>query len=649
MPWNESSVEDERIHFVARPLRTEKVAFLRPKFARSQTKAAFAGYCALIGVSSLAMLAHASMPAPMPSPRQPTFARDIAPILYRQCATCHHSNQPGALCGTDAFPLLSYQDAKKHAVEIAAVTRTRLMPPWLPEAGYGDFAGEHRLTEAQIQLISKWVRGGEAEGPASEIPSAPQFSEGWQLGPPDLVLEAARGITVPATGPDLFWNFIFSTSPWVKTTRYVRAIEVRPGNDGSLVHHANVILDPERSARRQESEPGAGFPGMDILLEHSPLDIPGHFLFWKPGGAPWVEPEGLAWRLDPGTDLVLNAHFMPIGTPQLTKPSIGLYFADKPPDRFPMLIELENDQALDIPAGAPNFSVSDDFRLPRDVDVLAVYPHAHYLGHLLEGYATLPNGQRKWLIRITDWNPNWQAVYHYREPVFLPKGTVISMRYRYDNSSTNPRNPNSPPRRVLGGNRSADEMAHFWLQVLPRGTDAGREDGRVEIQSELLEHRMDKYRDDIDARISLGALRLARYDPAGAVAVLQQAVRLDPKQEEARRFLGAALDAIGRSPEAIVQYRRAVELKPDDMQARYALARALVKSGRFDEALEHFRKVAAADPQNASLCDEFGELLMQQGQPASALKQFNAALALDPSQKTAQRDRRVALDQLQKR
>jgi thioredoxin-like negative regulator of GroEL len=619
----------------------------------TQTRIALVGFWILIGLSVLAVPPRGAIGSPAsieshppgPAPAQlawhPTFAHDIAPIVFQHCASCHHSTEPGALCGTNAFPLLSYQDVKQRAPEIARVTRSRFMPPWLPEPGYGDFVGEHGLSEAQIRLISEWVGDGAPEGPASEIPPAPRFTDGWQLGKPDVILEAARPLSVPASGPDVFWNFIFS--PSLNTTRYVRAIEVSPGSELSLVHHANVVLDHARSARRQETDRGAGFPGMDITLEHSPFDIPGHFLFWKPGGAPWVEPDGLAWRLDPGTDLVLNAHFMPIGSPQQVRPSIGLYFTDKPPDLFPILIELENDDALDIPAGDPDFAVSDDFRLPRDVDVLAVYPHAHYLGHLIEGYATLPDGQRKWLIRIRDWDPNWQAVYHYRRPVFLPKGTVISMRYHFNNSSANPRNPNSPPRRVQGGNQSTDEMAHFWLQVLPRG--AGN--GRIEIESALLVHRVEKYSDDFDARISLGALMLARFDPAGAVPVLRQAVALDPRQEEARRFLGMALDVLGRSPEAIAEFRIAVELKPDDAQARYSLARALVKSAKFDEALEDFRKVAAGDPQNASLRDDFGELLMQQGQPARALEQFNAALALDPAQKTALRDRKLALDRLQ--
>ena len=177
----------------------------------------------------------------------------------------------------------------------------------------------------------------------------------------------------------------------------------------------------------------------------------------------------MAWRADPGTDLVLNVHMRPTGKPELVQPSIGLYFTGEPGTKYPMLLPLEHDGALDIPPGDADFLVSDDFVMPMDMDVLAVYPHAHYLGHLLEGYATLPDGTRKWLIRIPDWDPSWQAVYRYKEPVFLPKGTVVSMRYHYDNSAANVRNPNQPPQRVRDGNQATDEMAHLSLQVLPRG------------------------------------------------------------------------------------------------------------------------------------------------------------------------------------
>jgi tetratricopeptide (TPR) repeat protein/mono/diheme cytochrome c family protein len=589
-------------------------------------------------ISSGAAISSRSARARLQDSSAITFGRDIAPIIYQHCASCHHSDRDSAMRGSAPFSLLTYEAVRRRAADIEKVTRNRSMPPWLPEPGYGDFVDENRLGESQIRMISEWARAGAPEGPLSEIPPAPVFADGWQLGKPDLILESAHALSLPASGNDVFWNFIFS--PALKTTRYVRAIEVHPGSDMSVIHHANVMVDAARSARRQENEPGAGFAGMDIPLEHSPFDIPGHFLFWKPGSAPWVEPDGLAWKLNPGDDLVLNAHFMPMGMAQDAKPAIGLYFTDKPPDRFPMLIELENDDALDIPAGERDFAVGDDLRLPRDVEVLAVYPHAHYLGREMEGYAALPNGRRKWLIRIRDWNPDWQAVFHYREPVFLPKGTVISMRYRYDNSPANPRNPNSPPRRVQGGNQATDEMAHLWLQILPQG---GAGDARIEIQTALLKHRVEKYRDDFDARISLGALLLARFDPAGAVTVLEEAVQLDPKHEEARRFLGSALEGLGRSSEAIEQWRIAVKLEPDDLKARYDLARALAKSGKVDEAVENFRVVADAGPGNADLHDDFGELLLQYGHAVEALEQFDAALAITPSQERALRDRELAI------
>jgi tetratricopeptide (TPR) repeat protein len=563
----------------------------------------------------------------------PTFAHDIAPILYRSCSSCHCPGESAP------FSLLSYDDARKYASQISAAVRSRSMPPWLPEYGYGDFVNETRLTDDEIRLIADWAKSGASQGLASETPSPPHFTEGWQLGPPDLILDATRAYTVPASGPDVFWNFIFS--PSLAARRYVRAIEVRPGIPHGM-HHANLLVDRTRSASRQETDPGAGFPGMDLSIQHSVFDFDSHFLFWKPGGAPWVEPDGLAWELDPGTDLVLNAHMMPMGVPIDVKPSIGLYFTDKPPDRFPLLIELEHDNALDIPAGARDFAVADDFRLPLDVDVLAIYPHAHYLGHLLEAWATLPNGRRQWLIRIPQWDPNWQAVYHYRQPVFLPKGTVVSMRWHYDNSAANSRNPHRPPQRVVGGDQSTDEMAHLWLQVLPRGPG----DRRRELQEAVMRHDVEKNPRDFWARLWLGALMLSRANPGSAEASLEQAVRINPKQPEGHNWLGLAYSSVGRSREAIAQFQTALALQPDYANARYNLARALVKSGHLDEAFENFSALVAADPADAQVRNDFGELLLKMNKPAEALEQFDTALALNPSQQAARENRDLARAQL---
>jgi Flp pilus assembly protein TadD len=564
-----------------------------------------------------------------------TFAHDIAPIIYQNCAGCHRPGEAGP------FALLSYQDVKNHAFEIADVTRRHYMPPWPPAAGYGDFLDERRLTDAQIGLIADWVSQGAPEGNGSEAPPLPKFTEGWRLGPPDLILEAQSAYTLPASGPDVYWNFIIPVT--AGSMRYVRAVEIRPG-DNRIVRHADLYVDRARSARRQEIAEGQGFPGMDVVIDRS-LSEPddGRFLVWNPGGIPHEEPEGFAWRLDPGNDLVMNVHLRPSGKPEQVRPAIGLYFTDQPQEKFPMLIKLENDGALDIPPGNPDFLVSDDFRLPMDVDMLAVYPQAHYLGHLLEAYATLPSGQRKWLLRIPGWDPNWQGAYRYQQPVFLPKGSVISMRYHYDNSSQNPRNPNQPPRRVVAGNQPGDEIGRLWLQVLPKPdmiTVGG--DRRMELQDALMRHRLEKYPDDFTAHFEIGALRLARLDAADALDMIQAAVRIRPDDAEARNLLGSALAAVGRNTEAIDQFRAAVRLRSDYGTARYNLARALARAFKFDEAIESYDQLLRQFPRNFQVRDELGELYLRQGKRAQAAELFDQALAINPKDAVALRDREAA-------
>ena len=536
----------------------------------------------------------------------PTFCDEIAPIIYQNCAGCHHPGEAGP------FTLLSYEDVKKHARQIQAVTARGYMPPWPPQPGYGDFQDERHLTNEQIQLISDWVQAGSPEGEAASCPAPPAFPTKWKLGEPDMVLRAAQPFAVPASGPDLFWNFTFK--PDINTTRYVRAIEILPAGDNDdsqpvfaprIIHHANMLVDRMGSSQRLERTPGAGFPGMELTLDRNPLDPESHFLFWKPGTAPYSEPDGFAWRLDPGNTLVLNTHLQPSGKPERVQPSIGLYFTDEAPTHFPMLIELEHDGALEVPAGARDFLISDDFKLPMDVDVLAIYPHAHYLGKLLEGYATLADGRRRWLIRIPDWDLNWQAVYRYREPVHLPKGSVVSMRFHYDNSAGNPRNPNSSPRRVVAGNRATDEMGHLWLQVLP--TAPG--DHRRQLEEAITRHRIEKYPNDFSAHLNLGAILLSRLQTQAAITELETAVRLDPSRPEAHDMLGSGDESVGRTREAVAQFREALRVSPEYINARYNLANALAKEGRFAEAVSEFKPVIEAFPNNAGLRTRYDELI----------------------------------------
>jgi tetratricopeptide (TPR) repeat protein/mono/diheme cytochrome c family protein len=552
-----------------------------------------------------------------------TFNKDIAPIIFKSCAECHH---PG---GPAPFNLLSYEDVKKRAKQIATVTSSRYMPPWPPEPGYGEFIGKRRLTDEQIRSIQHWVQEGAVEGVRSTVPSAPKFSEGWQLGQPDLVIKAAQAYTLPAGGSDVFRNFVIPVP--VSSPRYVKAVEILPGNK-KIVHHANILIDRTGWSRyRDEQDPEVGFGGMDVATESDNFEPDSHFLFWKPGTPPYTEPDDMSWRVDKATDLVLNMHLQPSGKPEVIQPSVGLYFSDRPPARFPMLLQLERDGSLDIPAGKKDFVVSDEFQLPVDVDVLAVYPHAHYLGKDLQGFATLPDGTKKWLIWIKDWDINWQAVYRYTKPIFLPKGTLLSMRYSYDNSAENVRNPNHPPKRVVAGNRSSDEMSHLWIQVLPRA----REDVRIILQEALMHQRLKKYPADFSAHFNLGSILLSQAKPQEAISHFREALRVKPDDAVAHTNLGAALQSIDKLEEADSHFREALRIRPDYINARYNLGNLLLSEGHPEEAIIHFNEVLRSQPDDADAHNNLGEALASEGKLDQAFSHFEQALRINPNHANA--------------
>jgi tetratricopeptide (TPR) repeat protein/mono/diheme cytochrome c family protein len=551
-----------------------------------------------------------------------TFNRDIAPILFSSCASCH---RPGEAA---PFSLLTYADAKKHARQIAEVTRTRTMPPWLPEPQELKFADEMRLSETQTDLLQKWVDLGAAEGNPADRPAPPKFTEGWRLGPPDLVLKAEKPLVLPPEGTDTYWNFIFRLP--IENTRWVKAIEIRPG-DKRYVHHANILVDRGEQLRRREATPGAGFGGMEIRLESQAFDPDSHLLFWKPGTVPYVEPEGMELRLDKGTDLILNTHLQPSGKTEVIQPSLGLYFSSHPATRLPMLLQLENDTQLDIPAGQKDFLVSDDFTLPVDVDLLAIYPHAHYLGKEIQALAVLPDGRRKTLIQIPRWNLNWQAVYRYAEPVLLPKGTTVSLRYVYDNSEENPLNPNHPPARVKSGNRSSDEMCHLWLQVLPVNFDPTQGDPRMLLQEALARHDLEKNPGDFEAHYNLAAMLQAkgRLDPA--LEQYEAALRLRPDDAVANNAMGSALLAEGRPDQAVLHLERALKVRPDYFDAHYNLGNALASKNNFRGASKQFLLALEGRPSDANAEANLGSALAEMGKFAEAKSHFERALKIDPN------------------
>ncbi len=563
------------------------------------------------------------------TPAKVTFNRDIAPIVFNYCAPCHRPGEAGP------FPLLSYQDVVHHARQIAAVTRGRFMPPWLPEPQALKFADERRLSDAQIALFQQWVEQGTEEGDTADLPPRPHFVEGWQLGRPDVIIQAPKPFLLPASGGDTYWNFVLRVP--IEGTRWVKAVEIRPG-DKRIVHHANILVDRTESARRRETSPGAGFGGMEINLESEIFDPDSHFLFWKPGTVPRVEPAGMALRLDKGTDLVLNIHLQPSGKPELIQPSVGLYFTDKPATLHPMLLQMENDAALDIPPGAKDFVVSDDFKLPVNVDLLAIYPHAHYLGKEILAFATLPDGSRRQLIRIPHWDLNWQAVYRYAEPVRLPKGTTVSMRYTYDNSTENIANPNHPPKRVVAGNRSSDEMAHLWLQVLPENDSAAQRDPRMALQEALARHITERNPADFAAHYNLAAMLQARGSLEEAITQYGLALRIRPEDAIANNALGGALLATGQLDQGIERLALALKARPDYFDAHYNLGLALASRGDFAGAVEHLQAAVHLNPKDADAEANLGSALAAAGHIPEAKRHLLRALELDPNQAQARQN-----------
>ena len=551
-----------------------------------------------------------------------TFTRDIAPIVFQNCARCHRPGESGP------FSLLSYEDVKKHARQIEIVTRTRFMPPWLPETQELKFADASRLSDEQIATIKKWVDEGAPEGNPADLPPQPKFVQGWQLGQPDLLLKAAKPFVLPASGSDMYWNFIFSLP--IDRTRWMKAIEIRPG-EKQFIHHANVLVDRQENSRQREKAPGAGFEGMEIKIESETFDPDSHFLFWKPGSVPHVEPKEMALRLDKGTDLVLNVHMQPSGKPETIQPSIGVYFTDQPATKFPMLLQLQNDGKLDIPPGEANFVVTDQLTLPVDVDLLGIYPHAHYLGKDLQAIAMLPDGTSKTLIHIPHWDMNWQAVFRYEEPVFLPKGTTVQMRYVYDNSEDNTLNPNHPPQRVRGGNRARDEMAHLWLQVLPVNFDSRAGDPRMPLQEALARHNIENDPADFESHYNLAAMLQGRGKNDEAIAEYEAALRIRPHDATANNGLGGAFIEAGQPRSAIVYLRAATESAPEYFDAHYNLGHALAATEDFAGAAEEFATAVRLRPDDADAHANFGSALAELGRFSEAKAQLERALQINPN------------------
>ncbi len=606
----------ESLHF-----RDVSPHFMSPHFVISRRFAQRSAYVAIamlfLACSATIRAVHVQVGGPL------TFADDVAPILFDRCVSCHHPDGPAP------FSLISYSDAKQRASLIAKVTASRYMPPWKSEPGSGEFVGQKALSESEIDTIQQWVSDGAPEGDTTHL-RAPVWTKGWQLGTPDLVVTLPEPYTLRSDGADVWRVFVFPVP--VRSVQYVKGLEFRPGG-AKVVHHARIRLDRTPASRRLDDQDPA--PGYEGFIARSALYPDGHFLGWTPGQTSPLLPKGLAWRLDPGVDLVVEVHMVPSGKVEKVDPSIGLYFGSDPPERTPAILRLGR-KNLDIPAGEKAYVSADSFVLPIDVEVRALQPHAHYRARQVTSIATLPDGTRQTLLSIKDWDVRWQHLYQYVTPIVLPKGTTIAMQFTFDNSADNPRNPQLPPARVFWGEESIREMGELWIQMLPRNDRdlrallAAIEPKMVNEDTIGYEMRLRQDPTKVLLHDEAGDAYLYLGRPADAVRHFEASLGANPGSASAHYNLGVALAETGDLEGAIRLFRRAVELKPDYALAHNNLGSALTRLGKTDEGLEHFRTAIRLDPNDAGAYHNAATVLHARGELSEAVRHFRRAVELKP-------------------
>lgn len=390
-----------------------------------------------------------------------TFNKDIAPVLWKNCAACH---RPGEVA---PFSLLTYKDAAKRADQLVEATASRVMPPWKAEPGHGEFKNERRLTAAELELLAAWAKAGAPEGEAKDLPPAPTFPDGWALGKPDLVVKMPAPIEVPAEGRDIFRVIPLQLPP--DQDLVLAAVDFHPGNR-KVVHHALIVVDNvglmrDRGGPAVKAEAQPPRPVVGQLLAGQGMGNPINLLgAWAPGSMPQYLPDGHGMKIPKGSRVVLQLHYHSSGKAETDQSEVAFYFAKKP-DPKPINMFMMAGFPLNIPPGEKRHTVKTAFTLPVEMTVVSIAPHMHVLGREMKVTATLPDGKPQPLVWLKDWDWNWQGSYQYKQPVTLPKGTKLDLVAYYDNSTGNPANPNSPPKAVRWGEQTTDEMCLCFFQI----------------------------------------------------------------------------------------------------------------------------------------------------------------------------------------
>lgn len=388
-----------------------------------------------------------------------TWATDIAPIIYGNCTSCHRTGEIGPM------PFQSYQQVKASGNMVAYTTRLKYMPPWKPDKTYSHFVGERGLTTVQIQKIQDWVATGMLRGDSTLEPPSPTFPIGSQLGTPDMVIRFAQSYAVQGNNIDDYRNFVFPIN--LPQDTVVVAAEFRPGNR-SVVHHALMGYDTSGTAARKDAQaPGYGYPGSIGLA----TDVQNEYTGYVPGMTPVFYPSGTGKPLPKRSDLVVQVHYAPTSVATTDSSEIHLFFNKS---RISRQVYTYTVSPYDLIGGPSAFVIPANqittFRgiknVPADISLVSIFPHAHLVGKSWLVYAVTPTQDTLKLIKIDDWDFNWQGGYVFPKLIKIPARSRIYIVAAYDNTTNNPNNPSNPPQTVSWGEGTRDEMYVCYINYL---------------------------------------------------------------------------------------------------------------------------------------------------------------------------------------
>jgi hypothetical protein len=416
-------------------------------------------WCTLL-VASLCLTTLAVNAGQAPSkPPAPTYTKDVAPILFRNCTTCH---RPGEIA---PMSLLTYDDVRPRAKDIRDEVSEGHMPPWHADAPKGTFLNERGLTSQEKETIFRWVANGAPKGEAKDMPPAPSYPDGWAIGTPDLVLQMPESYTVPAEGVIQYEYFYIPTN--FTEAKWIQAVELRPGNR-EVVHHALAFYrakpDAQRTPVLRPNREQMTLPEPPVQATHPQRDlqVPSRLLAtYAPGTNPQIMRPGTAIRLEAGGVIELQMHYTTNGKAASDRTKVGIIFSKDPSAREVRVTHFYNGQFV-IPAGSPDTRVDADISFVGDATVWGIFPHTHVRGKKWEYVLELPDGTRKPILSVPKYDFNWQTYYMFKEPLEVPKGSRLLSSAWYDNSPGNKSNPD-PQADVKWGDQTWEEMQYTGL------------------------------------------------------------------------------------------------------------------------------------------------------------------------------------------